>query len=314
MIDVVIPAHEKDIDTLELCILFIKKNCINIKDVHVVSRKKLTNNAHWIPETRFPFTINDVASRIGVGTKTGWYYQQLLKLYVSKVCNFNNVLVLDSDTMFLRPTEFCIGDKSFFNVSSENGLPYYECMEKLVPGLKKQTEFSGVSHHMILQKDILDSLHETIEGIHKMTCWEAILNCSMGEFKTVPQGATVSNGTGRFSEYELYFNYILKHHSDRVAIRPLKSILAYKGRMGVAGEIIHNVGSRTNLHGNVFVLTNEEEKSISFDCFKDSCEYISKKCEERGWDTVTFQNHTRIGTQQHNEIYKKHIKDALNIK
>ena len=107
--------------------------------------------------------------------------------------------------------------------------------------------------------------------------------------------------------YELYFNYVLKYHSDRIRLRKQNSILAYKGKMGVKGEEIHGVGSRTNLKGNIQILDHEEENLFKFDSFKESCKYISKRCSELGYDAVTFQNHTRIGHLNHWDLCEKEI-------
>ena len=52
-VDAVIPAHEKDIDTVGLCVEFIKKNVENIRNVYVVSKYKLTDNAIWVSEDSF---------------------------------------------------------------------------------------------------------------------------------------------------------------------------------------------------------------------------------------------------------------------
>ena len=43
LIDVVLPCHERDAQTLNLCIDSIKKNVSNINRIIVVSSKKLTD-------------------------------------------------------------------------------------------------------------------------------------------------------------------------------------------------------------------------------------------------------------------------------
>ena len=151
MIDVVIPAHIKDIDTLELCISNIKENVIDVGRVFVISRDRLTENAEWIPEKDFPFTLDDVSDIIGKHWRTCWYYQQVLKLSAHEVVNdlCDNYLVVDSDTIFLSPTKFVDGDKTYFNIGAENYLPYFEHMGKLMPGLTRQTSDSGITHHML---------------------------------------------------------------------------------------------------------------------------------------------------------------------
>ena len=108
MIDVIIPAHEKDIDTLDLCIDAVKNNVNRLGKVYVISRERLTENAEWIPESEFPFSIDDVSNFTGKHWRTCWYYQQLLKMYVFEVRKdiSDSVLVLDSDTVFLNKTDF----------------------------------------------------------------------------------------------------------------------------------------------------------------------------------------------------------------
>lgn len=54
-IDVVIPAHEKDIRTLDMAIEGIRTYGKNIRRILVVSAKQLTVNAEWFDEAHFPF-------------------------------------------------------------------------------------------------------------------------------------------------------------------------------------------------------------------------------------------------------------------
>src|SRR5688572_23476311 len=54
-IDVVIPAIEKDLSTLEACIQGIRKNCPQVRRVIVVSPRPLTDQAEWFNEGAFPF-------------------------------------------------------------------------------------------------------------------------------------------------------------------------------------------------------------------------------------------------------------------
>ena len=56
MIDAVIPAHKKDIDTLDLCIDGIRQNVKDIRRIIVVSKDKLTDNAEFYPESNFSFS------------------------------------------------------------------------------------------------------------------------------------------------------------------------------------------------------------------------------------------------------------------
>jgi len=322
MIDVIIPSHEKDLDTLDLCIEMIKENVKNVNRVLVLSNKKLTEKAEWYPESEISFSIKDVGDIIGYGPHTPRYYAALLQhLAITEIEGLTeNVLVNDSDTIHLKETEFISPTGlCYFNVSYDvpkgtTHHPYVEGMMKFMPGVTKQTEYSGICHHMLLNRKISKEITEYIEDIHGEVFWKAFLNVTSEEYKTVPRkkkGFSQHENLPLLNAgpYENYFNYCLKNHSDKYKIRPLKSILSYKGRMGVDGEELHNIGSRTNLMGNVQIISKEEEANYRFDNFAESCRFISRRCAELGWDAVTFQNHGRIGSQKHNLSRKEELKE-----
>jgi len=311
MIDVVIPAHEKDLDTLDLCIEKIRENVRNVNRILVLYNKKLTEKAEWYPESEVSFSIKDIGDIIGFGPHTPRYYVALLQHLVATEVEglTENVLVNDSDTIHLTETEFVSpAGLCYFNVSYDvpRGMthhPYVEGMMKFMPDVTKQTEYSGICHHMLLNREITKEITKYIEDLHGEVFWKAFLNVTSEKYKTLPnkpvgfsqhEKLTLLNAGG----YENYFNYCLKNHPDKYKIRPLKSILAYKGRMGVEGEELHNIGSRTNLMGNVQIIPKEEEARYRFDNFAESCRFISRRCAELGWDAVTFQNHTRIGSSE----------------
>ena len=319
MIDVVIPAHKKDIDTLDLCIAGIRKNVKNVRRIIVVSKEKLTDEAEFYCEENFPFSFEDVGNIVGFHRKTFNYYGGLIQTTSALVIPdlLRDVLVCDADTIFLKETEFVNKDdialyNASYDIPSHVTLhPYLEHMEKLIPGLNKQTRFSGICHHMLIQKDILQEMFDKVEKIHKMPFWKADISVTLQDYKSLRPKPTHDKAPLLFTTYELYFNYILKYHKDRIAIRPQNSILAYKGRMGVKGEIIHNFPSRTNLGGNKQILPIEEERGYSFASFKESCTHISNRCAELGWDAVTFQNHTRIGSDAHATACQEEIKQRF---
>ena len=173
LIDVVIVTHPKDKVTLDYCIDGIRENCSKVRRVIVVSSEKLTDKAEWFDENQFPFDKEDIALTIARGDKKkakdffrnkhrspGWYFQQLLKIYSSFIIPniSSNVLILDSDTIFMNPVEFLNSDNGgLFCVSREEAKSaYFKHAQKLVPGYKRI--YSGVysvCHHMLFQKPIL---------------------------------------------------------------------------------------------------------------------------------------------------------------
>ena len=68
---------------------------------------------------------------------------------------------------------------------------------------------SGICHHMIFEKKYIDELISKIEKNHNELFYNVFL-------KTV----TAKNKPGA-SEYEIYFNYMLKYNPDKILIRKL---------------------------------------------------------------------------------------------
>ncbi|MEI6242478.1 MAG: DUF6492 family protein, partial [Chlamydiota bacterium] len=226
-IDVVILCGKKDKDVLHLAIDSIRKYGKDIRKVVVVSPEKFTNSAEWFDEKNYPFSKKDVIREIFQDEKkaeeylqtpknrANWLYQQLLKFYAPFVIPGlgSHVLVLDSEVIFLKPVAF-LGEngESLFPVGTEHYEPYFEHAKRLIPGFTKVfPSFSGICHHMIFQKEILQDLFHTVEGVHHTEFWKAFCRCC--DHKEL---------FGSFaSEYEIYFNYVFIR-TDQMKIRPLK--------------------------------------------------------------------------------------------
>ncbi len=226
IIDVIIPCTNKDLDTLIHCIRGIRENCVQVRRIIVVSATRLTDEAEWFAESNYPFNKNEVALKlrndnvndaisfiIHPNSRLGWYYQQLLKLYSPFVISniSSNVLILDSDTIFLNPVEFISPDNvGLYNTGDEWILPYFVHGERLIPEFRRIfPHYSGICHHMLFQKHILEDLFKEVESNHKMEFWKAFC---LSVDPNLLSGA---------SEYELYFNYIFSKEYP-VKIRPLK--------------------------------------------------------------------------------------------
>jgi hypothetical protein len=228
VIDVVIPCHPKDAPTLNAVIHGIRAHGRNIRRVIVISAEPLTNKAEWFDEAAFPFTPYDVALVLfkqdpvqaqrfcnQTASHLGWIYQQLLKFYAVFVIPdiAPNILVLDADTIFLRGVTFIDShDYTLFNVSTEHHDAYFQHMHNLLPGLQKVfPAYSGITHHMLFQKHILEDLFQEIRGTHQEEPWRAIC-------KTINHDYLYNSC---MSEYELYFNFAFSKHYH-VKIRPLR--------------------------------------------------------------------------------------------
>ena len=225
-IDVIIPCIAKDKITLDLCIEGIRKNGKNIRRIIVLSPEPLTDKAEWFDEKKFPFTKYDVAVEITQDEKkarellrgnsrVGWIYQQFLKFYAPFVIPgiSSNVLLLDADTVFLRPVAF-VGPagEGLYNPGEEYHKPYFRHAAKLIPGFKRVfKEYSGISHHMLFQKSVLQDLMSEIKLYHHVEPWKALCH------SIDPKHLSLSS----LSEYEIYFNFVFMRTSQ-MKVRPLK--------------------------------------------------------------------------------------------
>lgn len=256
-IDVVIPAVDKDNDSLNLCIKGIRENCKNVRRIIVVSRNKLTDEAEWFNEADYPFSIKDIDARLyhsqvseSIHERTGWYYQQLLKLYVFTVIPdiSSNVLILDSDTIFLNPVEF-LNDAhaGLYNTGIEYHHPYFEHMRRLLPSLRKlYPHISGITHHMLFQKCVVEDLFSCVEDLHKIPFWQAFCNCV--DTQRTHSGA---------SEYEIYFNFVFSR-TNQVEIRQLKwKDVPFFNGPAYKNEGYHYVSCHAYLRkGNLGIISN----------------------------------------------------------
>ena len=226
--DIVIPIGPCDIDQFKKQLEYTQRNVIGYRKIYLVCFD--TNSLQSIKdstivvvsETIFPFTKNDVTQIHGKFERNGWYLQQLLKMYAGLVLHgiLDRYLVIDSDTYFLQPTRFIDEEsgKSLYNTGTEYHNPYFGHMERLHVSLTKQyPQYSGICHHMMFETRLLRELFERVEkDKDNKPVWRIFLQ----NVHSDPYGMNPYNASGA-SEYEIYFNFIMKCHSDEVEIRQL---------------------------------------------------------------------------------------------
>lgn len=227
-IDVIIPCAPKDLLTLEQCIEGIKTNGRNLRRIIVLSKEPMTRNAEWFSEDMFPFSKRDIALELFRGdlqaaegflafpqTRIGWIFQQLLKFYAPFVIPniSSNVLILDSDVIFLKKVKFINSDGEPYFIPGTEYLPqYFEHASLLLPGIRRvHPKQSGIAHHMLFQKPVLVDLFQLVEERHQMPMWKALCRCV--DHKEVYLAS--------MSEYEIYFNFI-QLRTKQTHINPAK--------------------------------------------------------------------------------------------
>ena len=213
--DIVIPVGPNDLDLIIKVVYCVKQNVQGYRNIYIIPYDPniYIDGCITVPEHVFPFNIHTLGELIDFSERTPWYFQQLLKLYagfyVPDILPY--YLVIDSDTFFINPTTFFEDETPLYNIGKFNYSPYYEHMIRLHPSLIKYNEYSGVSHHMIFHRDLVRQLFDIVEEYTGDIFWRSFMKCLDPEH---------INSSGA-SEYEIYFNYLLNHHNDKMKIRQL---------------------------------------------------------------------------------------------
>jgi hypothetical protein len=211
--DVVIPVGPLDQSIIHEQIKYTKKNIIGHRNIYLICSDPTTqiDGCITVDETIFPFNMTTVSNYHGKIERNGWYLQQLLKLYAGNVISgiSERYLVIDADTVFIKPTSFIEKNKCLYNFGTEYHKPYFEHMKRLYPEFIKCINVSGICNHMMFEKKYINEMFTRIENIHHDLFYHIFLKM-----------VTDTSGAGA-SEYEMYFNYMLNHHKDEINIRRL---------------------------------------------------------------------------------------------
>ena len=196
-LSIVVPAVKKDAEVLGLCLRSAKKYIQNnILDIMVVAPDCLVVRniadkcqARWVNEDELlPLPASELKAR-------GWVLQQMIKLNAANHVCTEDYLVLDADTIFLRPQHFFRRGKTVIRYADQYELLYNRSLE-MVFGTSKRFPVSFVTHHMVFNIALVKKLLELIEEKFSISWWKVILS-------EIDQGHLIS-----FSEYELYGNFV----------------------------------------------------------------------------------------------------------
>ena len=210
--DVVIPYGPNEDWIIQKCVNSCKKYIEDINTIYVIAYKDVSlNNCIVITEDKFPFTKKYVSDKTSK-ERSGWYLQQLIKLYIPRVIPniTDNFLVVDADTVFYKKTRYIENGKLLYDTSKQHHLPYFEHMKRLHPELKKYHTNSGICDQMMFNTHILEELLKMVESYNKKEFYDVFLDSITDK---IASGA---------SEYEIYFNYMIYKYKDLIKERELK--------------------------------------------------------------------------------------------
>lgn len=203
-IDIVIPAIEKDLKTLPYVIDGIRKYVMHpIGKIMIVAPKsakimKLCSqkNCTFINENSvLPIRKKNIKYQTKNCDRSGWLFQQLLKLGGDKISSEKFFLVIDADTVLIRPHVFRWNQKTVLYCRYWSHNEYFRAYHRLL-GKKAISPHSFVTHYMLFDKSKLSHLKKTIESRHKRRWYSAIIKCT-----------NKASNVG-FSEFETYGNFI----------------------------------------------------------------------------------------------------------
>lgn len=238
-IDVLVPVAPKDLRNVGACIAQLVRHSRNpIRAIHLVTAARppadLSRDVPivWIDEAALEPSRAQVAAALADAgcphENASWYFQQLTKLCCFRAVPGakDHLLVLDADYTF-------VCDIEFVNASEQSllpmGYPLHWNLEtrdhvlpeehaalasaaRLVPGWATVDAYSGMQHHMVFDRIIVDELIRRVERHHARPLWSAFL-------------ATVdaSKWTGA-SEYVLYRHFAVATFPERVRSRHVGAI------------------------------------------------------------------------------------------
>lgn len=214
-LSIVVPLHEKDHEIARYVIRSARANVRHpIADVAVVSAPSREAiqlcrelKCRFVDETTvLDCSISHLRAELANNgyLRWQWVFQQLLKLSAPNYIETEALLVIDADTLLLKPRHFLRHGVLHQQFSHERNPAYFATAERLL-GLRSRTQVSRVCHHMFAERSILQRMHADIErhtGLHWI---EAILdNADPRHWTDSGLPTTPPNFFSEFETYGLY--------------------------------------------------------------------------------------------------------------
>jgi hypothetical protein len=185
MIDVFIPCHEKDQSKLRYCINSIRRNVIDkIGKIYICSPTGEIGYSKCIS-----VKDSDVLPMPEISYRPNWQYQQLLKIFQKVTTDL--YLVVDVDTMFIKPVKFFENNKPVFWITHpQDHKPYFEFAKQI--GVNKKLNDSFISDFMLFDRGLIRKMISDVDSFLDL-------------FKLTSQDC-------HFSEFETYGNFALDNY------------------------------------------------------------------------------------------------------
>jgi hypothetical protein len=250
-IDLVILTVSKDHSLLETMIESVRDNLYHrLNKIYVISRTEKPIIDFCAAKG---FTFVDELQLLGYGKdqisymvngvdRSGWIFQQLLKLSGDRCVEMKRYLIVDSDTVFIQPHKFMEKDKIIFLQSTEWHQAYFESFRRIF-GYEAPTNLSLTSHMMLFDVEHLAAMKREIEKRHGKKWDEVYINLARPDDLSC------------VSDYETYGNWVLHRHPEKILVQPLYNIALSRKHLTTPLELQKRFGRKC--------------KSISFHAWMD---------------------------------------------
>jgi hypothetical protein len=207
-LDIVVTVTHKDADQLPYAIQGIRRNLAHpIGRIFTIAPAQgdLRDIAQQLgctfvdENSLLPLRRDDIEYRVGGVDRSGWLFQQILKLASDAVVGASCYLIVDSDTVLVRRQVFEVGGLPVLLHSDEHHPPYFRTCERIL-GWPSASEPSCVAHAMLVDVSRLAALKSHIERRFDCRWFEAILR---------NVDFAVASG---FSEFELYGQWCIRRY------------------------------------------------------------------------------------------------------
>ena len=210
-IDVVILVGPRDLEVVHLAVEGVRRNLRDpVRRLTLISPDEIQPHlAALFPElpcladedVLSPATLERIAS-VPLNNAPGWLLQQLVKLAVLDFTQCDNVLVLDADTVLVRPQSFFVKGLPILLCSDEYNQKYFDFIACLLGPSYRRPLHSCIAHQMLFNREVLESLRSAL-GADQEDWMERLLE------------ALETRCPGTLSEYELYGQWALRRQPRR---------------------------------------------------------------------------------------------------
>ncbi len=168
-----------------------------------------------------------IAQRDGVPLRTGWYFQQFLKIGFALTDHAKEYyLIWDADTLPLSKISFFDNGSPLFTMKTEYHSAYFGTMDKLL-NLNKCVPYSFIAENMMIRTCLMKDLIEKISSstVPGENWYSKIINA-------IPQDHDIA-----FSEFETYGTFVTSFYPNLYKTRELRT---FRDAGYIYGRVISN--------------------------------------------------------------------------